>query len=53
VRLRVHGADGDEYDVLADELWADDAASTNATVLDDYRAFVASGGLPFDPDGEA
>jgi hypothetical protein len=49
VRLRVRHSDGDEYDVLADQLWADDAASANAIVLDDYRAYVADGGLPFDP----
>ena len=49
VRLRVRGGDGDEYEVLADQLWADDAGSTNAIVLDDYWAYVAGGGLPFDP----
>jgi Calcium binding len=49
VRLRVRGGDGDEYEVRADELWAYEAGSANATVLDDYRAYVAGGGLPFDP----
>ncbi len=49
VRLRVRGSDGDEYDVPADQLWAEDAASANAIVLDDYRAYLAGGGLPFDP----
>jgi hypothetical protein len=49
VRLRVRGSDGDEYDVLADQLWADDAGNANAIVLDDYRAYVDGGGLPFDP----
>jgi hypothetical protein len=49
VRLRVRHSDGDEYAVLADQLWAEDAASANAIVLDDYRAYVAGGGLPFDP----
>jgi Calcium binding len=49
VRLRVRAGDGDEYEVLADEIWADDADSANATVLDDYRTYVANGGLPFDP----
>jgi hypothetical protein len=49
VRLRVRGSDRDEYEVLADQLWADDAGNTNAIVLDDYRAYVAGGGLPFDP----
>jgi hypothetical protein len=49
VRLRVRGSDGDEYDVIADQLWAEDDGSGNAIVLGDYRAFVAGGGLPFDP----
>lgn len=49
VRLRVRGGDGDEYEILADQLWADEAGSANATVLDDYRAYVAGGGLPFEP----
>ena len=48
VRLRVRHSDGDEYDVPADQLWAEDAGSVNAIVLDDYRAYVKSGGLPFD-----
>lgn len=48
VRLRVRGSDGDTYEVLANQLWADDAASANAIVLDDYRAYVAGGGLPID-----
>jgi hypothetical protein len=49
VRLRVRASDGDEYLVLADQLCAGDASSPNATVLDDYRSYVAQGGLPFDP----
>lgn len=49
VRLRVRHQDGDEYEVLADQLWAEDATSASAIVLDDYRAYVTSGGLPFDP----
>jgi hypothetical protein len=48
VRLRVRHSDGDEYTVLADQLWAEDVGSANAIVLDDYRAFLASGGLPID-----
>jgi hypothetical protein len=48
MQLRVCGSDGDEYDVVADQLWADDASSANAIVLDDYRTYVAGGGLPFD-----
>jgi hypothetical protein len=49
VRLRVRASDGDKYEVLADQLWAEDAGSANATVLDDYRSYVTDGGLPFDP----
>jgi hypothetical protein len=52
VRLRVRHSDGDEYHVLADQLWAEDTGSANAIVLDDYRAYVADGGLPFDEYGE-
>jgi Calcium binding len=48
IQLRVRGSDDDEYEVLADQLWAEDAGSVNAIVLDDYRAYVASGGLPID-----
>jgi hypothetical protein len=48
VRLRVRQTDGDENEVLADQLWAEDTGSGNAVVLDDYRAYVANGGLPFD-----
>src|SRR4051812_11342047 len=39
VRLRVRHSDGDEYKVLADQLWAEDTTSANAIVLDDYRAY--------------
>ena len=31
--------------VVAEQLWADDADSTNAIVLDDYRSWVDNGGL--------
>src|SRR5688572_6892218 len=31
--------------VVAEQLWADEADSTNATVLDDYRYWVDNGGL--------
>ncbi len=48
VRLRVHGSDGDTYAVRADQIWADEAGSANAIVLDDYRAYVEGGGLPAD-----
>ncbi|MBX0326605.1 calcium-binding protein [Oscillochloris sp. ZM17-4] len=53
VLLRVRLADGDEQEVLADQLWAVETPGVNATVLDDYRAFVAVGGLPFDDDEDA
>ena len=46
--LRVRANAGEVYEVAADQLYADDINSTNAIVLDDYRAFVDSGGLPFD-----
>ena len=39
--------EGTEQAVLADTLWATDTPGVNATVLDDYRAFVQQGGLPF------
>lgn len=52
VLLRVRLANGDEQDVLADQLWAVETPGVNATVLDDYRAFVAEGGLPFDDEEE-
>src|SRR6266508_2413341 len=48
VRLQVRSGDGDTYEVLADQIWADEAGSANAIVLDDYRAYVAGGGLPID-----
>ena len=48
VRLRVRHSDGDEYEVPADQFWAGDTSGVNAIVLDDYRAYVAGGGLPFD-----
>lgn len=48
VCLRVRANAGEVYEVAADQLYADDINSTNAIVLDDYRAFVDSGGLPFD-----
>ena len=48
VRLRVRAGDADEYEVPADQLYAANGDSVNAIVLDDYRAFVESGGLPVD-----
>jgi hypothetical protein len=52
VLMRVRLGNGTEREVLADKLWAADAPGVNATVLDDYRAFVQQGGLPFDADEE-
>jgi hypothetical protein len=52
VRLRVHHNDGSEYDVRADQIWADESGSANAVVLDDYRAYIEGGGLQFDLDEE-
>lgn len=52
VLLRVRLADGDEQEVLADQIYAIEMPGVNATVLDDYRAFVAEGGLPLDDDEE-
>lgn len=48
IHLRVRQADGDEYLVPADQLWAAATPGVNTTVLDDYRAFVQQGGMPFD-----
>jgi hypothetical protein len=49
--LRVRLAVGDAQEVLADQLYAVETPGVNATVLDDYRAFVAAGGPPLDEDG--
>jgi hypothetical protein len=48
VHLSIRRSNGYTYDVLADQIWADEAGSANAIVLDDYRAYVAGGGLPID-----
>ena len=34
------------------QLWAAETPGVNATLLDDYRAFVQQGGLPFDEHEE-
>jgi hypothetical protein len=47
VRLRVRHADTDEQVVPAVQVRAAEASVTEALVLDDYRAFVQGGGLPF------
>jgi len=33
--------------VVAEQIWADDAASVNATILGDYRAWIDHGGLEY------
>ncbi|SRR6266540_5205479 len=48
VLMKVRRANGKERRVLAEQLWADDVGSANAIVLDDYRAYVDGGRLPFD-----
>jgi hypothetical protein len=45
VLLTVQRPGNKERRVPAEQLWADDAASVNATVLDDYRSWVEHGGL--------
>jgi hypothetical protein len=40
VLLKVRRLRGQERAVLAEHLWASDAGSVNATVLDDYREWV-------------
>jgi Calcium binding len=52
VLMKVRRANGKEHRVLAEQLWADDVSSANAIVLDDYRAYVDGGGLPFDEYNE-
>jgi hypothetical protein len=46
--MKVRHENGKERRVLAEQLWTDDVSSANAIVLDDYRAYVDRGGLPFD-----
>ena len=45
VLLAVQRPGNKERRALAEQLWADDGASVNATVLDDYRSWVDRGGL--------
>lgn len=47
ILLTVQRGDQRERRVLAEQVWADDAASVNATVLDDYRAWLDRGGLEY------
>ena len=44
VLLTVRRPSGKERAVLAEQLWARDPGGVNATVLDDYRQWVAGGG---------
>jgi hypothetical protein len=45
ILLKVRRQNGKERRVVAEQVWADDAAGTNATILDDYRDWVNRGGL--------
>jgi hypothetical protein len=45
ILLQVRRRGGKARRVLAEQIWADETASPNAIVLDDYRAWVARGGL--------
>lgn len=47
VLLTVRRQDGKERRVMAEHIWADDAAGVNATILDDYRAWADGGGLEY------
>lgn len=49
ILLKVRRRGGSERRMLTEQLWANDPASTNATVLNDYRAWVGNGG-PGDHD---
>jgi hypothetical protein len=48
VLLKVQRPGRRDRDVLAEQLWATDRGSVNATILDDYRHWVDGGGL--DPE---
>lgn len=50
--LRVRLTNGGEQEVLARQLYAVETPGVNDTMLDDHRAFVQEGGLPFDEDEE-
>jgi len=47
ILLNVRRQSGKERRVVAERIWADDAASVNATILGDYRAWVDLGGLEY------
>jgi hypothetical protein len=45
ILLEVRRRGGKTRRVVAEQIWADETASPNAIVLDDYRAWIARGGL--------
>ncbi len=45
ILLKVRRQDGIERRVVAEQLWASEAGGVNATILDDYRAWVDRDGL--------
>jgi hypothetical protein len=47
ILLQVRRRGGKVRRVLAEQIWAAEPASTNAIVLDDYRAWVERGGLDY------
>jgi Calcium binding len=47
ILLQVRRRGGKVRRVLAEQIWAVEAASANAIVLDDYRAWVEQGGLDY------
>jgi len=47
ILLNVRRQGGKERRVVAGQIWADDAASVNATILGDYRAWIDHGGLEY------
>jgi len=47
ILLSVRRQGGKERRVVAEQIWADDTAGVNATILGDYRVWVDHGGLGF------
>lgn len=47
ILLKVQRRGGKARRVLAEQIWADETASPNAIVLDDYRAWIEHGGLDY------
>jgi hypothetical protein len=50
ILLKVRQRNGSERRVLAEQLWANDPASASATVLNDYRDWIDTGGPGYDDD---